>query len=222
MKTFLHLLSMAAVLTVLGSCSTTLSFRAGVHHGGIVENTDMSVVPGSEAPPEATVDAFTGATRTGTHAGIRLEHEGRVLSFSSGLDYLRSNQSFYYIDAGLFHMGQRDVTLHQRTVPLEVGLPLFRGLLPRWEGRWRIGYLQQFNSAEVMDSGILPDYRILPRSGGLTTGFSFSPVHFPGGSRLGFYADVYRGSQIYEDLYNQAGFEMPGSSSIRAGLLFSF
>ena len=62
-------------LLIINSCSTTkqsvtdkklkLSIQGGANIGGITENTDMTVVPDVAVPPEATVDAFTGATRLG-------------------------------------------------------------------------------------------------------------------------------------------------------------
>ena len=61
---------------LINSCSTTrqttetdrklkFSLQGGANMGGLTENTDMTVVSNVKVPPEAPVDAFTGATRTG-------------------------------------------------------------------------------------------------------------------------------------------------------------
>lgn len=49
-------------------------------------------------------------------------------------------------------------------------------------------------------------------------GISAYPVRFGNGSKLGFYVDAYRGSQIYEDYYNQKVFETPGSNFVKGGI----
>jgi hypothetical protein len=65
-------------LIAINSCSTSrqtntdrslkFSIQAGANKGGITENTDMTVVPGAET----TVDAFSGATKTGINVGFHI------------------------------------------------------------------------------------------------------------------------------------------------------
>lgn len=201
---------------------TTVSIYAGANVGGITENTDMSVVPGAVAPPEAIVDAFTGATHTGVNAGVHVARRLGRFELESGLDYMYNYQSFNYIDAGNFYMGQRNLDVSQLMIPATVNIPLLHSLLPSLDFRFKIGYMGQVNMVKVADMGILPDYSVKGWSGGLTAGLSAYPVHFGNGSQLGLYLDVYRGSQVYEDYYNQSDFEMPGSSYVKMGLTYKF
>ena len=131
-------------------------------------------------------------------------------------------QSFNYIDAGNFYIGQRNLDVSQLMIPVTLNLPLLHSILPSSDLRFKIGGLGQLNLVTLTDMGILPEYSINGWSGGLTAGLSAYPVHFGNGSQLGFYIDVYRGSQIYADYYNQASFEMPGSSFVKLGLTYKF
>ncbi len=201
---------------------TTVSIYAGANVGGITENTDMSLVPDAVAPPEAIVDVFTGATRTGAHAGVHVARRFGRLELETGLDFMYNYQSLNYIDAGNFYIGQRTLDVSQVMIPATLNLQLFNSLLPTSDLRFKIGYLGQVNMVKVADFGVLPEYSIHGWSNGLTAGFSAYPVHFGNGSNLGLYMDVYRGSQIYEDYYNQAEFEMPGSSFVKMGITLKF
>ena len=69
----------------------------------------------------------------------------------------------------------------------------------------------------IFISGIFLSFVI----GGLF-GISAYPVRFGNGSKLGFYVDAYRGSQIYEDYYNQKVFETPGSNFVKGGIRYRF
>lgn len=198
------------------------AIRAGVNYGGITENTDMSVVPLARAPEEATVDAFSGATRTGYNAGARVSISVGKVDLESGMDYMYNSQSFYYIDAGNFFLGQRDMDVSQLMLPLSLNVPLFHKIIPEADAWFKIGFIAQYNIVKVMNTGILPDYSLNRWSSGPTAGIAFYPFRFQNQNRLGFYVDVYRGSQIFEDYYNQAEFEMPGSSFVRGGLTFKF
>lgn len=232
MKTNIISFTITLVLLLATACAplsefesrskTTLSICAGANVGGITENTDMSVVPGALAPPEAIVDAFTGATHTGVHAGVHVARRLGRLELESGLDYMYNYQSFNYIDAGNFYIGQRDLDVSQWMIPVTLNIPLLHSPLPAADLWIKVGYLGQVNRLKVADTGILPDYSLSGWSGGLTAGVSAFPVHFGNGSRLGIYLDVYRGSQIYEDYYNQPEFEMPGSSFVKTGLTYKF
>jgi hypothetical protein len=229
-----NIVHFAAILLLLvaGACAplsrfesrskTSISIYAGANVGGITENTDMTVVPGAEAPPEAIVDAFSGATHTGVHAGVHVARRLGRMELETGLDYMYNYQSFNYIDAGNFYIGQRNLDVSQLMIPVTLNIPLLYSLLPSSDLRLKIGYLGQVNLVTVANTGILPDYSVNGWSGGLTAGLAAYPVHFGNGSKLGFYLDAYRGSQIYEDYYNQAGFEMPGSSFIKMGITYKF
>lgn len=232
MKTNIFLFTITLLLFIAGACAplsefesrskTTFSIYAGANVGGITENTDISVVPDAQAPPEAIVDAFTGATHTGVNAGFHVSRRLGRLELESGLDYMYNYQSFNYIDAGNFYMGQRNLDVSQLMIPATLNIPLLHSLLPATDLRFKLGYLGQINMVKVDDMGILPDYSLNGWSGGLTAGLSAYPFHFGNGSQLGMYLDVYRGSRIYEDYYNQPEFEMPGSSFVKMGLTYKF
>ena len=232
MKNTLFILATYTILLCVVSCSAPnelnknhkieFSVEGGINYGGITENTDMSVVPNAQAPEEAIVDAFTGATRSGYHVGGHLAIPLKKLAFESGVEYMYNSQSFYYIDAGNFFLGQRDLEVSQLMVPLRLSFPLFHKLLPGADAWIKMGYMGQMNLIHVMNSGILPEYSLNRWSGGAVAGIAIYPFSFQNQSRLGFYVDAYRGSQIFEDYYNQSGFEMPGSSFVRGGLTFKF
>lgn len=232
MKT--NILPFVTILFVLvaGSCApvtqietghkTRVSLYAGANKGGITENTDMSVVPDAVAPPEAIVDAFTGATSTGYNAGVHVSRKIRRLEIETGVDYMYNYQSFNYIDAGNFYMGQRDLDVSQFMVPVTLNIPFMNFLLPSSGLMIKLGYVGQLNLVTVQDMGILPDYSLRRSTGGLTLGITAYPFRFHDGSRLGFYLDAYRGSQVYEDFYNLPVYEMPGSSYVKCGITYKF
>ncbi len=47
---------------------------------------------------------------------------------------------------------------------------------------------------------------------GATLCFSTTPFRLNNGARLGLFVDGYRGTRGYEDFYNRAEFEIPGTS----------
>ena len=216
---------------VINSCSTSqptntdrnlqFSVQAGANKGGITENTDMTVVPGAEALPEATVDAFSGATYTGINVGIHVNKPLKYNQVESGIDYMYNQQTFTYVDAGNRYIGVRDLKVSQIMLPLTYNFVLFRKLAPKADIQIKLGYTGQLNFVTVSSTGILPDYTIKPWSNGATFGISAFPLQFKNGSKLGVYFDGYRGTQVYEDYYNQASFEMPGSSFIKFGLKYN-
>ena len=81
---------------------------------------------------------------------------------------------------------------------------------------------EEGNDVLLPNKYILPEYEINKWSNGALFGISAYPVKFSNGSKLGFYLDAYRGSQIYEDYYNLKSFEMPGSSFIKYGVRYRF
>ena len=199
------------------------SVQAGFNHGGITENTDMTVVPNAIAPAEATVDAFSGATQIRYNAGIHINRHLKRNQVEAGIDYMYNYQSFNYTDAGNFYFGVRRIQLSQIMLPLSYNFVLFRSLAPGADIQLKVGAIGQFNFISANDVGIsLPGWSVNPWSAGLTCGISAYPIQFNNGSKLGFYFDMYRGSQNYEDYYNQDTFEMPGSSFLKGGLSFKF
>ena len=233
MKTRLMILLLVLPELLFLSCSTlektatekktTISIQMGSNSGGITENTDMSVVPGAEAPEEATVDAFSGATKKlGFNAGVHLNHRLKKNQVETGLDYMYNHQTFNYFDKGNMYIGVRELNISQVMIPVTYNIGLFGKQLPKAEMQIKAGLIGQVNFIATSDTGILPDYSVIPVSAGPTLGFSVFPFCFNEGSKLGVYVDIYRGSQIYEDYYNQAGFEMPGSSFAKFGLKYQF
>lgn len=196
--------------------------QAGSNIGGITENTDMTVVPNISVPPEATVDAFTGATQIRYNLGFHVKKTLKRNQIEAGLDYMYNYQTFNYIDAGNFYFGVRRMQVSQIMFPLTYNFVLLKKTLPNADINFKIGFLGQLNIVSVTETGILPEYSIHPWSNGLTIGISAYPFQFKNNNKIGFYLDGYRGSQIYEDFYNQAGFEMPGSSFIKFGLKYEF
>lgn len=222
MNAFLRIIQLVLVSAIL-SCSvskTKTSFQVGVNHGGIVENTDMSIIPGVITPPEATVDAFTGATQTGFHAGFHVNQTVGKNEIETGLDYMFSHHTFNYIDTGNRYIGVRRIGLSQLILPLTYNFVLS----PKAGLQLKLGLAVQYNLAYESNVTVfnLPDYQIHRISYGPTLGITATPFKFKNGSRLGIYADIYRGSQIYEDFYNQSGFEMPGSGYLKAGIRYQF
>lgn len=228
MKNLPRVISGFAFLLIISACAVTdknhqgvkFCVQAGANKGGITENTDMTVVPGAEVPPEATVDAFSGATHTGINAGIHVNKPLKYNQAESGIDYMYNQQTFTYVDAGNRYIGVREFKVSQIMIPLTYNFVLFRKLAPKADIQIKLGYTGQLNFVSVSSTGILPDYTIKPWSNGVTFGFSAFPVQFKNGNKLGFYLDAYRGTQVYEDYYNQTSFDMPGSSFIKFGLKY--
>lgn len=57
---------------------------------------------------------------------------------------------------------------------------------------------------------------------GATLGFSTTPFRFYNGTKLGLFVDGYFGTRAYEDFYNRAEFEIPGTSFIKYGIIYQF
>jgi hypothetical protein len=232
MKKIINIFLWSLCLFAINSCSTSqqtntgrslkFSILAGANKGGITENTDMTVVPCAEAPPEATVDAFSGATYTGINVALHVNKPLKYNQIESGIDFMFNQQTFNYIDAGNKYIGVRDLNVSQIMIPLTYNFVLFRKLLPHTGIQLKFGYLVQLNFISGSSTGILPDYSINRWSNGATFGISAVPFQFKGGRKLGVYFDAYRGTQIYKDFYNQTSFEMPGSSFMKFGLKYQF
>ncbi|MCF8381462.1 MAG: hypothetical protein K9H49_17950 [Bacteroidales bacterium] len=233
MKAIAMALIMSLSILLINSCSTTqqttsdsnmkFTLQIGTNFGGITENTDMSVVPNVSVPPEAIVDAFSGATHTGYNIGVHASKNLYKNQIESGIDYMCNFQTFNYIDAGNFYIGVRRLQVSQIMLPITYNFGIFRNILPNADIQFKIGFLGQLNLISVDGTGIsLPDWSFNPWSNGLTFGLSAFPFQFNNGNKLGFYFDGYRGSQIYKDYYNKSSFEMPGSSFIKFGLNYQF
>jgi hypothetical protein len=218
---------------ILNSCSATrhivpdqklrLSLQGGVNLGCITENTDMTIVPGVKVPAESTVDAFSGATKLGYNIGVHTNKKLKKNQIETGLDYMYNHQTFTYIDAGNFYIGVRKLNVSQVMLPLTYSFVLFSNLMPRADVQLKVGLAGQLNSISTKDTGIsLPSYSTNHWSIGPIFGLSAYLFQFKNGNKLGFYFDVYRGSQIYEDYYNQSSFEIPGSSFMKFGLRYQF
>lgn len=213
-----------AILTFLffASCVVTkdlkYSVQGGINKGGIIENTDLSILPGEPVD----VDAFTGATQTGFNAGMRATKTLGRTQLESGIDYMLNNQSFNYNDPVNDFNGKRDLAVSQFIVPLTWNILFLKNSLPRQELKLKIGVAGQYNILSVNDNGKLPDYSVNPLSAGATLGIAVYPVQLSSGSKIGVFAEGYRGTRIYEDFYNQQGFEMPGSSFAKFGISFQF
>lgn len=185
--------------------------------GGIVENTQMEDIAG------AGVDAFSGATRRGVSAGARVALPLGRHFLEAGLDYMFSGQTFTFNDVQNRFTGRRKLDTHQFMFPTTFNLSLFRknhanGLL-----QIKLGHLLQLNNVSVTnETGSLPGYDLNRWSNGFLFGVHLIPFQFNNGARMGLFIEGYRGSQIYEDHYNQKEFEMPGTAFSRVGVIYHF
>lgn len=180
-----------------------ISGQAGISHGGIVESSE--------------IDGFTGATKFGTNAGVHINKPFRSGELESGIDYHSSKQTFTYSDNTNNYNGKRNTSLNQIIIPITYNFNLFKSL-PKAEFQLKLGVLGQFNFLSTNDSGVLPDFTYNNFSGGIVLGASVYPFIITDKYKLGFYVDLYKGSQMYKDLYN----EKITSSFIRAGIRFRF
>jgi len=212
-------------ILLTNSCSSTklkFSILGGTNLGGITENTDLSKVSSIRTPAEADIDAFSGATRAGVNGGFHIATKLGRNDIETGLDYMYNHQVFTYSDAGNMYTGVRKLDVSQFMLPVSYNLILFRNRLINNDIQLKAGYLGQFNFVATIDEGQLPDYSTNVWSHGLTFGISGYPFAFNNGSKLGLYFDLYRGSQIYKDHYNQSTFKMPGSSFMKFGVKYQF
>lgn len=218
------------VLVFIHSCVSTeksqralkLSAQVGVNHGGITENTDMSVVSGVKSNDNGSIDAYTGATKVGINAGVHVNKPLRYGEIESGLNYMYNSQVFTYADDVNNFAGSRKFNVNQLLIPFTYNFCLLKRSIPDLELQFKIGYLGQANFIVCKSDGNVPNYSLNNWSQGATMGISAYPVKLNNGGRLGFFLDIYRGSIIYTDYYNQAGFEMPGSSFVKGGIRYRF
>lgn len=213
---------------VLNSCAVNeksqrtlkYSFQAGINKGGITENTDLTVLP--NPPNENLVDAYSGATQLGVNAGAHVNKPLKYGEIESGLDYMFNVQTFNFAHQENMYFGVRELNVNQLMVPITYNFSVLKKVFPTAEIQLKLGLTGQVNFVSISSTGTLPDYSINSLSGGGLFGISAYPMKFGNGSKLGFYIDAYRGSQIYEDYYNQKTFKMPGSSFVKGGIRYRF
>jgi hypothetical protein len=211
---------MGCTITEKAKRDIKFSILAGMNHGGIIENADLSLIANLEATPGSTIDAYSGATRIGANAGVHINKPLHYGEIETGLDYMYNNQCFSYADQGNSYVGTRELHVNQIMFPFTCNFVLFKKWLPSAEVQLKLGYLGQYNMASTSGTGILPGFSINKWSNGATLGLSAYPIKFGNGSKLGLYLDAYRGSRIYTDYYNQEGFEMPGSGFVKFGVRY--
>ncbi len=217
------------LLVALMGCSTTQQtteqtkwkptyrVQAGANKGGITENTDMKVVPNAE------VDAYSGATKTGFNAGGRVILPLKRNAVETGVDFMYNNQTFTYNDATNGYSGTRKVGTSQVMIPVTYSIPFFRKSNPQGSFQVKLGYLAQINMFNVSSSGTnLPAYSTKAFSNGFTLGVSTTPFRLKNGAKVGLFFEGYRGTQVYEDFYNKTDFEMPGTSFMKYGIIYEF
>ena len=230
MKKKWQLITGFALMLIISACAVTdksergikISIQAGINQGGITENTDLSVVPNAEPAPGASIDAYSGATSIGANVGVHANKPLKFGEIETGLDFMYNHQEFTYADAGNMYIGTRNLLVSQCMIPLTYNFELFRKWLPEAEIQLKLGYMGQLNFILAKGTGILPEYSINRWSNGVVFGIAAYPFKFINGSKLGFYIDAYRGTQIYIDYYNQVHFDMPGSSFVKGGLRYRF
>jgi hypothetical protein len=226
-----HLVSVIAILTFLASCAALRSkndspsrekgphyrLLAGINHGGIVENTNMDEIE------NAPTDAVTGATKAGGHLGFHILFPLGKNKLETGADLQLSNQSLKYDDAVYNYQGERTIRLTQVIVPLTYNFGFFRNKNPAGLLHLKLGLAGLLNFSDISESkGRFPDCETSPFAGGMTLGIDLLPFSFKNEAKMGFYMDLYRGTQIYKDLYNKSEFEMKGTSFARGGVLYQF
>ena len=135
---------------------------------------------------------------------------------------MNNHQIFQYSDEGNGYSGERFIRISQVMIPFSYNIHLLKRMAPETAMKFKIGFVGQMNFTRMEDTGIVPDYSIRKFSAGLSIGLSAFLFQFKNGQKLGIYIDGYRGSQLYEDLYNQPEFEMPGSSYVKVGLSYQF
>ncbi|MFO7879638.1 MAG: hypothetical protein R6V52_06355 [Bacteroidales bacterium] len=196
---------------------TEYSVQLGYNHGGIVESR------GTTDEPELFVDAYTGATKPGINAGAHLYFPLGRHGLETGVEYMLSRQRFTYHDTDRGYDGERDIYSSQFMLPLTFNITILNSLRDGGIFQYKIGGLAQANLPLIgSENGRLPDAEFYAFSCGFLMGISSMPFDLQNGGRLGFYADIYRGSQIYHDVYNDEPMTDPGSSFYRIGFRYEF
>jgi hypothetical protein len=224
LKNSILLFTTVAVCAIAVSCRSShqtvqsrpvWSIQAGLNKGGIVENTNMNDIA------DAAIDAFSGATRTGFNAGVSGTLPLKAIALETGLGFMQNHQSFSWADETKGFMGSHDLRVNQLMLPTTVNFMFFRKQQPDGMMQVKLGHLLQHNLVSANNlQGTIPEYSISKWSNGLVLGITLTPFRLRNGSRAGFFAEAYRGTQIYEDAYNLPEFEVPGSSFVKYGLIY--
>ena len=195
-----------------------IQIQAGINNGGIVENNDFSSTPNVQA------DAFSGATRkVGGNIGTHIVLPMKRNAFELGIDYMYNGQSFNYYNPSHEYLGTRAMGTSQFMLPITFNIGLFRQTNLKPLFYLKLGYVFQYNLLDVNDSEQnLPVYSYNKFSQGVTVGLSTIPFHFRHDAAVGMYLDAYRGSKIYNDIYNSDIYTVPGSSYYKLGLIYQF
>lgn len=217
------------MLASISACTTTsnlpaektkwkprLHIQAGINKGGITENRDFS------STSNASVDGFSGATRSmGPNIGAHIILPIKRNALETGVDYMYNKQTFKYNDPTTNYIGYRGLSVSQFMIPITCNIGLFKLSNQQALCFLKLGYLLQYNLIGITDSGQnLPVYSYNHWSKGIIIGLSTTPITLKNGASIGFYFDVYRGSKIYNDVYNNDTYKMPGSSFMKFGLIY--
>ena len=214
---FLLSCSTQNVTTEKSHWKPTYRVQLGTNKGGVVDNTDLSLIPNTE------VDAYSGATSKGINASGKAILPLRRNAIETGVDFMYNGQTFTYNDAVNGFNGERKLGVSQFMIPITYSISVFKKNHIDGLFQIKLGYAAQFNLFAISNgNGTLPHYKTNFFSNGDTLGFSTTPISFKNGAKLGFYVDGYRGTQAYEDFYNRTEFEMPGTAFIKYGVIYQF
>jgi hypothetical protein len=191
--------------------------QVGTNIGGVVENTDLTLIE------DAGVDAFSGATRRGINTSGKVMLPLKRNFVETGIDLMYNSQTFTYNDAVNGFVGERRIGATQFMIPITYSIGFFKENNPGGLFQVKFGYTAQINLFSISDGhGNMPGYSTNSFSNGATIGLSTTPFRFENGARLGLFVDGYRGTRAYEDFYNRADFEIPGTSFIKYGIIYQF
>lgn len=210
----------AALISCAGSKdineTAKLKIHAGINHGGIIENTDLSLID------NAPVDAYSGATSVGFSAGARYSFPLGKHGIQSGLDVLGNRNSISYSDDMNGYEGSRELFTTQVRIPLQYSFHLIKNDQGNPLIKLNLGLSGGLVfCSEIKSEGTLPEYDVKHFSLGPALGFEIHPLQLNNGSSLGFSFELSRSfQQIYTDFYQQG--DMPGLSYLRVGLIYGF
>jgi hypothetical protein len=190
------------------------SIEIGVAHGGIVENTDMSLIPA------AAPDAFSGATSPGLSASLHYERRVKKNYFVTGIDYMMNNQTFTYNDPANRYSGKRDIRVSQFRIPVQYQVGVFRGSMPEGILKIRAGISAGYTHFKITNSGFLPEtVTTYPFSIGPAIGGSITPWRAANGASISITGEMWRSfSPGFSDNYNVG--EQNGMSYGKIGIVF--
>lgn len=188
----------------------------GLNKGGIVENTDLSLVENTQP------DAFTGATKTGFNVGANVDFPLIRNNIETGLNIITNRQIFTYNDLENNYAGRRNFTVSQIRVPVSYNIHFLKQKYPDGLFQLKLGYSLGYSIINVQDkSTTLPTYSLNRFLGGVLLGLNIIPVTFRNNSKLGFNVELFRAfNPAYKDFYNVG--KMPGLSYFKFCVLYIF